>query len=194
MSVRYIKCLFVFTLIVSACKAQTYSSIVSDKEVVVFVKGFFVDNRVIARQIDLKIRPWFIDQLKGGKDSHYKGIINIDSCKKYLSNEDIVFLEQQIKSRVDSTWHKGDFEGYKLFDNAAIKEVYRVSRDRKARQKVKYNYYFWLSIPLFNQRKDIAIVFRSYVCGFLCASECLYLYRFYDGKWNKITEWDCYSD
>ncbi len=150
-----------FTLVTG----QTYSSIISDKEIYDFLNWITIKDKKHAEEKKLKRKRIQHEILSWD-------ITNFTLKDTVLFNqEDRGFLLKQITSIKDTIWHSR-FSKSKLLINK--------------KQKHPNKYYY--SIPLFFQHKDYVIVQRHYYCGNLCAYGGYYIYRRLDNKkWLFVT-------
>ncbi|MFT4224336.1 hypothetical protein [Dysgonomonas sp.] len=165
---------------------QTYSSIVSDKEICDFLtwmsyndKRHKPEPKPKNRQIYYKILKWDINNFIP-KDSTLINKYKFDVDQMYIytrraktdtifDKEDRNFILEQFKAVKDSIWHN-KFTNTKLLKN-----------------KSQTNSYYY-SIPLFSLDKKYVIIHKQFYCGSLCAYGGYYLYRKVDeDNWEYVT-------
>jgi len=192
-----LKYLLILLLVFCFCEAfgQTYSSVISDEEIVGFVKQLSHDT--IAKglyKIDREIWEWDEEQFASSDNNLGidKVIARVDSCKKYLSKNDLEFMKLQSESQLTKTWNSADFEGYLLISEQGKDEIYTKSRSGK--RTIKNNYFSAFSLPLFNKEKNIAILRYDWSAGFMFANQCTCLLKLNNGKWKIIKKWDQFSE
>ena len=120
------------------------------------------------------------------------------STKDYLALKsafginDIKFLKEQYFALRDSIW---DFEQMKKFipaDSTVNREI--VKKSQSGKRKIKDNYSYTFSVPMFSLDKKSVIIYQDFFCGFLCSTSCIYLYqKKNNGKWEKILSWYCWA-
>jgi hypothetical protein len=183
-----------FLLLFRGAYGQTYSRVISDKDIVDFIKKIDKDIPLGVKKVDPQIMLWYKEQIVGDtvlrKSS--KGIINQDSCKKYFSKTDFDFLTKQANSQLSKRWHKANFEKYVLINRFQKSEVFKKSISGKP--SIKENYFYVFSIPLFNKKKDFAIIHYTYAAGFMFANQCTFLLKLNNSKWTVVKKWDCWSE
>ncbi len=176
--------LFNFTFLIG----QTYSSIISDKEIYDFLNWMTKNDRKYGdepkfkrKQIDFLILPWDTCNFVI-KDSAVFNNPNFVSDHFYLfyknsrtdlllQQQDREFIFKQFTEIKDTIWHK-PFSNSKLL----------INKDQK-----KPNRYYY-SIPLFSVDKKYVIIHRQYYCGNLCAYGGYYVYqRLDEKKWEYVT-------
>ncbi|MBK5722050.1 hypothetical protein JGH11_14315 [Dysgonomonas sp. Marseille-P4677] len=166
--------------------AQTYSSIISDKEIYDFME-WMVDNdkksekEIFGKNRDLLVKtaPWdtanFISENKA-LDIQY-----FEQDNKYLfkrsegldtlfTDADKKFLLDQYNSIQSSVWTK----------NIGGKKIQK----RELKENDEINMY---SIPLFTKDKEFVIIYKIFYCGYECAYGKYYLYKLIgDNKWKFV--------
>lgn len=182
------KSIIIFSLLLTNifCFGQTYSDIISDKEIISFLtwevnstEGYSEEPLFsFKRKISSKISDWdslnfvkpdslneydfsvaffYLFQEKNGLDSIFK-------------DEDKKFLFEQFESCRDSTWQ------------SKIPKATITSRKNKKRPNI---YYY--SIPLFSKDKIYVIVKIEYYCGSLCAHGGYFIYkRLNEDSWEFV--------
>ena len=168
------------TLFGTPVLAQTYSSIITDKEIYDFLNWLtktepkYAVEPGIIKQVSEHIVRWdtsnFIqkDTLNGHDHFYlYKSRGGTDTLFK---KEDRDFLFLQYTSIKDSTWHQP------------------FKRSAMLKQKLETPNWHFYSVPLFSRNRDYVIVFKEYYCGPLCAYGGYYVYRKKGArKWERIT-------
>jgi hypothetical protein len=190
--------LLFFLFAVSAiAKAQTFSRIVSDKEIIDFInKDIARDSVLVTHWINKKYwKPdlsnfYFSDSAdlitkrisSGFIFNHYKmndgTIFSLDSV---FTRKDIDNFKVQIKGLRKTKKWKEAFQNSILVENPVL--------DSTQHTKQVINNY---SIPVFSLDHNYAIVIKGYYCGFLCGQGAYYLYRRMENDWTLIrvfNEW-----
>ena len=168
---------------------QTYSSVISDKEIYDFLNWMTVNDKKYGEEPKLKRKHIYYKTLSWDtanfitKDT---ALINkyphfsIEGQYLYqrrggtdtiFKQKDRDFLFQQFAAIKDTIWHDR-FSKSKLLSNK--------------KQKRPNRYYY--SIPLFSLDKKYVIIHRQYYCGNLCAHGGYYVYRrLGNNKWEYVT-------
>lgn len=155
---------------------QTYSSIVSDNEIVGFLNWklraeikYSEEPKGKPKQLFTLISKWdtlnFFPERKKGAKSYYSGdyVFNLPQNRwldTIFSLKDKEFLYKQFNSQTVNIWQTS-FENSKLV---------------KPKKNMKPNFYF-LSLPLFSSDKKYVIIKQLFYCGKLCAYNELRVYR-----------------
>lgn len=157
---------------------QTYSSVISDKEIYDFLNWMTVNDKKCSeepklkrKQIDYKILSWdtanFMIKDTTLIDEYSFFSIEGQYLYKKRSGTDTIFKQQdrdflfrQFTAIKDSIWHDS-FSKSKLHTN-----------NKQTRPNI-YGY----SIPLFSHDKNYVIIHRVYYCGDVCAYGGYYVYR-----------------
>jgi hypothetical protein len=185
-----LKKLFLLLLLISA---QASSAQISTKEVALFFEELDKSTDLRINQIDKKVLKWEHEDIYF-KDDGVPGIVipglmSPDSLKKYLSEEDFIFIDLQYKLFHDTSWRSQNFKNFKLLDESDLDKIYKNSLKRKSR---KYQYSYSFSLPLFSEDRKTVIFKQVFYCGFLCSTECIYLYRKSENNiWIEVGFWNC---
>lgn len=168
------------------CFGQTYSDIISDKEIISFLtwevnstEGYSEEPLLsFKRKISAKISDWdSLNFIKPDSLNEYDFSVAFfylfqkkNELDTIFKDEDKKFLLEQFESCRDSTWQN-------KIPNATI-----TSRKNKKRPD---RYYY--SIPLFSIDKKYVIVKRTYYCGSLCAHGGYFIYkRLSEDNWEFV--------
>ena len=169
-------------LIPNVGNGQTYSTIVSDSIISSFMSDVLTSQqpyesafnklpkKVYYKPIHIGNANWDYRDLSDSVafvDKFYELLKKVN-----LSNEDIDFLEKQYFGIKDTTWNLN-------INKVSFKKKYRKKR-------------FKYSVPLFNKDYTLAVFWRYYYCGSLCAYSELHTYRLVGNKWILdilITGW-----
>lgn len=180
-----------------SCFAQTYSSLIEDKEIYSFLnwltkseKRPYGEPKLKRKEIYYEISKWdsasFIVKDTALQAKYpffdldmryiYKHSLGVDTL---LNRQDRSFLFEQFSAIRDTVWHT-PFNHSKLLLNRNQKRPNR-------------HYY---SVPLFSVDRKYVIVNSAYVCGGLCAYMGIYLYqRIGTDEWkylltiHSVTAW-----
>ena len=199
MTVR-ITIMFLFSLTFTKAKSQTYSSIVTDQE----IHNFFYElNKSKAISQIHKLSPdifaWApMLLLEDTSDQELPFYFLSNDGKEYvilkasIGKEDIEFIKQQIQSIKGTIWDFNHLKGFIPADSIINKEIMRKSISGKKRIKDNYSYTF--SLPLYSLDKKSVIIYQDFFCGALCSTSCIYLYKNDgSGKWQQVLSWNCWS-
>lgn len=179
--------LFLLTFFIFAGQhsiGQTYSSIITDKEIYDFLnwltlteKKYDEEPRIKQKKIFYKIISWDTTRFP------FKDTIK----SSYI---DSLFRNFYIKGKgLDEIFMQANREFY-FNQNVAIKDTIwhqRFDKSRLIKNKICPNRYYY-SIPLFSLDKKIVIINKIYYCGSECAYGGYYIYKKVDNdKWEFIT-------
>ncbi len=176
------------TIILMPVTAQTYSSVITDREIYDFMNWMVKNDKKTEKEIFGKSRKasnkmalW--DKSNFVTNNKSNDIQYFEQDNKYLfkrSNEgldtlftqaDKSFLLEQYAAINSSVWKKG-FSGKKI-------EKKDVVEDSDLDQ---------YSIPMFTLDKEFVIIYKVFYCGYGCAFGKYYLYKFIgDKKWKFVT-------
>jgi hypothetical protein len=185
--------LFITTIIVFVAQfsfGQTYSSLVSDKEIYDFInwmtkaeKRHYEEPFFKRKNIYYKVLTWdtsnFVrtDSIKNPySEFDYQYIFKRrGGSDTIFSAADRRYLLKQYFSIKDTIWHKG----------------FKKSKLTKNKRQVRPNRYYY-SIPLFSLDKNYVVIRKTYYCGSLCAYFGYYIYRKTDkDHWELVTCINC---
>ncbi len=173
---------FVFSRLISV--GQTYSSIVSDKEIYNFLnwlatnqKKYSEEPKDETRIVSYEISKWdsaLFLPLDSAKKYHIKYssrfLFKEDGMDTIFSLQDQQFIFKQFTSIKEKSWHES-FQNSKLWDG-------------KEQEHTNRNYY---SIPLFSLDKKYVLIYKEYYCGNVCGYLGYYIYRRIDkNKWKGV--------
>jgi len=178
------------------CTAQTYSNIISDKDITRFIKQVSKNLEPKAKKIDEKIIVWTEKDIFGEEDSIYdmgaltQGIIENEFIKRNFSQKDLKFLVKQQENLEWSMWQLKNFQSYELIDSIGFAKILSKSYERK---KVGNNYFYSFSIPLFSINQEVAIIQQEYFCGFECLNYCIIIYKNNTNNktWEEVARLKC---
>jgi hypothetical protein len=178
---------------------HTYSDIISDGEVHQFLNELKAVTLPPIQKLGEEIWSWSpLINLEDttNTDLPFYFLNRAASDYKLLNSsfksEDIKFLKQQLLSLKDSLWQFQYLNQFEAADSTTVKKV--VEKSISAKGKLKGNYIYNLSIPLFSLDRKSAIIYQNFYCGALCSSTCIYLYKKDDkGVWKKLLSWSCWS-
>lgn len=115
-----------------------------------------------------------------------EGILKNDTIVKYFGVNDLKFIEKQYQNKTDNLW-KTKFKKVEILDSLRISAL-----NKQAIKTLKMKYYYHsVSEPLFSENGNLMIIKVNYFCGFMCSTQCIYLYRKKNKSWKLITEWNC---
>lgn len=184
--------------------AQTYSSLISDKEIIDFINEdiskdsiktrrpirqnfwkpdketfYYSDSADFARKNN-SFPPLFIF-----KRQVHRGKVYTNGLDSIFSRADIDFFLNQIESFTSwNTWIR-PFKNSSLIREAdmADKNDYHKVKDGKV--------VFIYSLPLFSIDKRKAIIIKGFYCGFLCGGHGYYVYSLNEkNEWVMIKEFN----
>lgn len=179
--------LFILPLVSVTVYSQTYSRVVSDKEITDFIQWDLSKDSIAGkRRVYRKIIPFqktdFIL-----KDSAEKKWVEY-SLSGYLfkkknytdslfSVDDIDFLIEQADKTINASW-EFDWPNVSLKDTLALHPK---------------NTIFSYSLPLFSVDRNKVIIIKAFYCGLVCGGGAYYIYkRRSAGEWElmkAINEW-----
>ncbi len=164
-----------FSVIISKSFGQTYSNLISDKE---------IEELIL---LDIKISEKYEEEPKFGRKKVSNEIISLDLVIKTLEFTfiDFGFDFREEQKQFGYLFQKESFEYYKEQAKNQIKNSWNLkSNEAKAKFKNEFsNNYYNYSIPLFNKEKDIAIIYKTLFCGDLCGHGAIEIYKKSDDKW-----------
>ena len=170
---------------------QTYSSIVSDKDIIEFIdyistndiKGYN-DTAAKAKRICKEILDFDSSQIKFpvihySKDGKaYSVQLNLGYAFTLMDDSDSILKLSEIKYLLSQC---RNFKSHKWRQKSIGEHIVRNSKD-PSKNPIHY-----FSIPIFSQDKKTAIVSHEYYCGPLCAWGNIRVYRKDNsGKWKKV--------
>ena len=120
------------------------------------------NKKVYFKPIHIGEAPWSISP-KSYEDLDFKVRFKKLFERSDLTASDLKFMQEQYESIKDVKWtfkHK----------NLKLKQQYRKN-------------YFKYSIPIFNKKRTLAIMWRYQYCGSLCAYSELHIYEWKNEKW-----------
>jgi len=192
MLIRYITCLIAFTLIVSVCKAQTYSSAITDNELQTFFRQFHKSKIISGNKLNSSIVGWLPIEIIGGADTlrdstgkmiwltKHPGVLGTENCREYLSKEDMAYMQTQSTAQLTKRFEKGVLTNYKLVDTKKIDSLHK--NNKGGREHINF-----FSLPLFSKDKKIAVVWYGWGhCGAMCAASFLEVFKLEKGKWVVV--------
>lgn len=181
---------FILFLIGLNLFSQTYSSVISDKEISIFFKELSKSNSLRLEKIDKEIISFNDDTFFGYDDDFDNGILKNKFVLNHLTKKDIIFLKNQYEGFKAKFWEVKDFK-QKLIDSLEVKEIHSQSYRNKNGLK-----YYSFSIPIFSKNREYAIIIEYYYCGFMCSNQCVYFYkrRKFFKRWKQIYKWSCIAE
>lgn len=160
--------------------SQTYSSVIDDGKISEFIQDeidskfsyskkherrwYHFRKRIKKSPTDWNLANWEMrwEQSKI-VDFHNKFFFVIDSLKKYFTEADMLFLEQQYNAQRINDW------SFKP-KHCRVKKSYKID-------------FYEFTIPLFSKDFETAIFYNYYLCGSLCAYSGLWIYKWDGEKW-----------
>ncbi|MES2139972.1 MAG: hypothetical protein V4511_09705 [Bacteroidota bacterium] len=184
-TITFILTLFLFTGQLSF--AQTYSSIISDKEIYSFLNSLIKsDKDRISKQLFRKIsvNPKIS---KHWDSTNFFRPKTTEDFQKILTNDvDYIFWGKEIDSLLNENDRKFMLEQYKKFKDTVWHQPFTGTRLESKKQKKTDRYYF--SIPIFSVDKQVVIIYFSNYCGDLCGFGGYYIYKkTVTNKWKFFT-------
>jgi len=181
--------------------SQTYSAIVSDSIIENFIvweidntDKYYYDQKLWKKRIEERIIHWeeaLIDHIlsqayiPNSFENQFEIMIMQD--KNYSRNSNKV-----LKS-IPELFDKKDVEYLKMqFENTQRNIVWEFNSKKSNLKKKPKNKYYTYSIPLFNKSHTIAILYKVFYCGSLCASGDLNIYVKESGKWKLYKSIGCW--
>ena len=194
---KFIYFLFLLTSFSSiSISAQYYNSELTNKEISKFFCSLNKSKDTKIGLIEEKIWAWNHSDLFGSIDSNiYRydskiGILKNDTLTKYLTKDDLCFIEKQFMNLYEINWRSEDFSHFSLFGDQIINQQH-YHRDQMRNNKALY---YSFSIPLFSLNKKYVVIKEGINVGiFSCTYNCLYYRENLMGKWRMIYLWNRYS-
>ena len=177
-------------------------NIVNDNLISFFFSDFKENSDFEIDKVYKKVIQWHDDELFGNKQElnihgeYTIALTELDSVKKYFSNEDIDFIKKQIpKVNRHIKWNEKLMSSFTLIDSTELDRIAKNSMSKRKRiRNTKNNFAYIFSIPIFSKDFNRVIIQEEYFCGFLCAQTCIYIYEKQEnGKWKKLSEWECWA-
>ena len=189
----------ILSFYLSICYCQTYSDEINNKEISTFFEELNLSKRHEIKKINRQIISWEKEQIFGTKDSiklfldYEKYLLTNDTINKYLSVNDIDYIQKQYLSFKKANWNLSEFKDFELIDSVGINKI--LNRSIKRKRKLKNNYAYSFSIPLFSLDKKYVILIEEYYCGFMCSDQCIKIYQKIDNSanWKEIAHWSCFA-
>ncbi len=165
-----------------------------------FFSDFKNNSELGIDKVSIQIIQWLPEDINGAtneQDVFYfqkAPLVELDSVTKYFSKEDIEFVKKQIPSLNNNKyWNRKNMEEFTLLDSIGLNIIVKNSISKRKKKHVN-NYAYFFSKPLFSKKFDKVIIKQQFYCGFLCATECIYIYEKQEnGLWKKISNWSCWS-
>ena len=189
----------ILSFYLSICYCQTYSDEINNKEISTFFEELNLSKRHEIKKINRQIISWEKEQIFGTKDSiklfldYEKYLLTNDTINKYLSVNDIDYIQKQYLSFKKANWNLSEFKDFELIDSVEINKI--LNRSIKKKRRLKNNYAYSFSIPLFSLDKKYVILIEEYYCGFMCSDQCIKIYQKIDNSanWKEIAHWSCFA-
>lgn len=179
--------------------SQTYSNKILDSEIETFLKWEITDaieqnqyKRSKKIKLNAQLIPWQ-EALIG-----MLGSANVPNTFENQVNQ-IIQLENQYLKRFDSlpkfkaifdiddiTYLKSQFE------NSHQKAAWKFDFSNVRMKKRPHNNFYSYTIPLFNKAHTIAILYKEFYCGSLCASGTVKIYKKENGVWKLYKSIGCW--
>ena len=199
-------CLFILLLISFVTKCQTYSTVVTDTEIIDFINEDIKRDSAkvkknIRRAITIPSKDnfYFTDTIDFNDKSNmfmsqfiFKKILqkgkvitaNLDTLT--FSRADINFFLKQIEGFTKNTFWKKPFKKSVLVDKPEYK-----SNNYRQVKSVVFNY----SIPIFSLDKKKAILIKHFFCGLLCGGSGYYFYEMNThNEWKLVKEFNVLAE
>ena len=198
MTTRISLALFIlFTVVKSS--GQTYSTVLTDQEIHNFFYQINNSKNIRIHKLSPYIFSWssilsFNDTTNQELPLNFlnKASQEYSILKSSFTQGDIEFIRQQYVSLKDTTWDFRQLKKFIVADSIINKEIFKKSLSGK--RKIKDNYSYSFSVPLFSLDRKSAIIYQDYFCGALCSTSCIYLYqKSNDGRWRQILSWNCWA-
>ncbi len=149
-------------------QAQTYSSVVSDKDIYQFINWHLRSQRTFPKKsflkrkaISHKITPWYKGGLEEILSSEKEFILGYNFDPSQIFNEhDSLFMLQQFAGIKDSIWQRKFNFSYLV---------------NKSKTQVRYLYDY--KLPLFSVDGQYVLIQSGFYCGSLCGQWDLCIYK-----------------
>ena len=189
----------ILSFYLSICYCQTYSDEINNKEISRFFEELKLSKRHEIKKVNSQIISWEKEQIFGTKDSiklfldYENYLLKNDTINKYLSIHDINYIQRQYLSFKKANWNLSEFKDFELIDSVEINKI--LNRSIKKKRRLKNNYAYSFSVPLFSLDKKYVILIEEYYCGFMCSDECIKIYQKIDNSanWKEIARWSCFA-
>jgi hypothetical protein len=187
-------CGFFILLVVSiTTKSQTYSSVISDFEIVDFINKDLAKN-FVKKESWINPRYWkphisnyyykdSADRNSKLRNPHFlfkpnttaSGIVTASLLDSILSRKDIDFFKEQIEGLLEGEDWKDTFQKAKIVSNPPL--------DKNGNPKQVVEVY---SIPIFSFDRQHVILMKGFYCGLLCGYGGYHLYKRSGEDWVVI--------
>lgn len=139
-----------------------------------------------------KIIEWSLEEINGTDEK--PPFVKSDSIKKYFTSNEIDFIKKQLLDlNRNKFWTKKIMSDFTLIDESGLDQIVKNSMSKRKRKHIN-NYCYLFSIPIFSKDFSKVIIKQEYFCGFLCSTQCIYIYEKQEnGLWREITNWECWS-
>ena len=179
--------LTIFLLVTQLCYGQTYSSVISDKEIYSFINSLIkTDKNRITKKAFQRI---FVSPKIS---SHWDSINFVrpktseDFQKTLLEDVDYIFFGEQIDSLLNEDDRKFMFAQFKNLKDTIWHQPFCKTKLTSKRQRNPDKYYF--SVPIFSIDKKVVVIYFSNYCGDLCGFGGYYIYKkTTKNKWEFVT-------
>jgi len=157
-----------------------------------FLQELANNKKLKIKNIDANILKWTNDDIYGINEEIFSisGIMTNDSLKKYFTNEDLKYIDKQFKSIVASSWTNIKIKNVEFIDSLKIDKVFKNSLKKN---RGANNYFYSFSNPLFSIDNKLVLIKQEYNCGFMCSTQCFYIYRKTGKTWKEVISWNCWS-
>ena len=158
--------------------SQTYSSIISDKNINDFIENeikmkssypkrfYHLSKRIYCKPIHWGNADWDMSYICSDTIKfEYKFLSIKDSLRKYFNEIDLGYFKEQYYKQIISNW--------------TMKSKYV-----RFLKKPKIDYYEF-TIPFFTKDLKTAIFYEYYYCGPVCAYSAIWIYNWDGNKWIR---------
>ena len=161
-----VKITFLFLILTVNVKAQTFSSLIKDSEIKEIIK-LDIDKEDTNSKGGKNVKKELLDwkswvSIIGINSGYIKS--KRDSINQLFTESDFDYMKEQIKAEKDTVWNLSLEKG-------------------KIKENPKNKYYLY-SIPLFDQKREKALIIKDYSCGSLCGKTTIEIYIKTENSWK----------
>lgn len=183
---------FVFSSILSILSVLVLDA-QENSSVDVLLKDISKTKHYPIKKIDREKLKWTDEVIFGHPEwNDFSWSVRNDSVKKYLTEKDFAFIEAQYRADIDSLWATNELKIFKIVGQSDLDKIAHRSMKRK---KMKRNYSYAFSTPLFSVDGKYVLIKEYFYCGLMCSTGSTVLYSRSEERkeWIKILEWNVFS-
>ena len=197
---RLIYIFFLFGLTIQT-RAQTYNSIVSDSIIENFMVWeidnsgkYSTDSKFFKKKVNTYVIHW---------DNAIISLIESAISPNSFENqfEQMIYQDKSYSStyykelkRIPEIVDEADIDFLKLqYENAERNKQWKFNSEKVRLKRNSNNNYYTYSTPLFNKEYTIAILYKEFFCGSVCAYGHLNIYMKENGQWKLYKSIFCWQ-